>query len=243
MNGKIVITFLREHQVKCRNRSVSNLTGPDRRCTFCHDINRDMLLLVSRLEGARKSLDVGLALSPLSGHEPYDPYRRAGFKIFRQKGDKEHEQIHGILLDAFDRGYGTVVILAHSVPNIPPAFIEQALDKLQGGEDIVLGPLLNGGFYLIGVQAAAYHAIVRKGPDEGFCFENNGCRKAMLANIKEVCERHSVLSPWYIIKSYEDLKRMHLDIGKGIGFNAKWTGCFAREIVGTEIPKHELSAN
>jgi rSAM/selenodomain-associated transferase 1 len=52
-------------------------------------------------------------------------------------------------------GAGPVVVLGADVPHVDLACVEGAVRALAGHADVVLGPALDGGYYLIGVRAAA----------------------------------------------------------------------------------------
>jgi uncharacterized protein len=52
------------------------------------------------------------------------------------------------------RGYRRVLIIGTDVPTLPPDHIKQALALLEN-HDLVLGPALDGGYYLIGLKRTA----------------------------------------------------------------------------------------
>ena len=55
------------------------------------------------------------------------------------------------------------VAIGSDLPQIEPERIEQAFDKLAEGADVVLGPARDGGYYLIGLGAAALDAPIFEG--------------------------------------------------------------------------------
>jgi glycosyltransferase A (GT-A) superfamily protein (DUF2064 family) len=57
------------------------------------------------------------------------------------------------LEDAFRLGHDNVILVGSDLPDLPPRFVEAAVSKLQARtRDIVLGPALDGGYYLIGMN-------------------------------------------------------------------------------------------
>jgi glycosyltransferase A (GT-A) superfamily protein (DUF2064 family) len=54
----------------------------------------------------------------------------------------------------FARGYGRVLIVGTDVPSLPLEHYQQALALLETN-DLVLGPALDGGYYLIGLSRTA----------------------------------------------------------------------------------------
>jgi glycosyltransferase A (GT-A) superfamily protein (DUF2064 family) len=90
-------------------------------------------------------------------HDPPDASRELralignGAVLFPQNG----EGIAGRLADAaarvFSRGGGPLLIVWPDLPRLRPDHAEAALDDLGAGCDVVLGPAIDGGLYLIGI--------------------------------------------------------------------------------------------
>jgi hypothetical protein len=232
MNSEIVIGFLNEHQPVCRHTSVSNSIKLKKSCEFCHYMNRDVCILITKIYGARKTVDVGLAISPIAKTEPYSPYKKAGFELFFQNGETESQIIKNVFKDAFDRHYKHVVVVSHSVPNLPLDYLENALSSLRKGSNLVIGPLKNGMFYLIGLSRRMHDIINLKQVFNNITFNNSSLRDSTVKNIRNHCNGCSILPEWYILKSIKDLKRMHNDYRHGIGWKAQWTHNISSELLG-----------
>lgn len=58
------------------------------------------------------------------------------------------------LTATFAAGPGPVLVIGADVPHVPDAALGEADEALGQGVDCVLGPALDGGYYLIGVRAA-----------------------------------------------------------------------------------------
>jgi glycosyltransferase A (GT-A) superfamily protein (DUF2064 family) len=107
------------------------------------------------MKETRKTIDIGLALSPLSMPDPYKPYSEAGFSLFLQKYSGG-SGAKAVLMEAFKRGYESVILVAHGAPNLPPRYLEDAVNALRNGKEIILGPALNGKLYLIGMKRSGF---------------------------------------------------------------------------------------
>jgi len=57
---------------------------------------------------------------------------------------------------AFDMGLSRVVLIGSDLPHLPAAYIQSALTRLQD-HDAVIGPALDGGYYLIGLHRQSFH--------------------------------------------------------------------------------------
>jgi hypothetical protein len=232
MNSEIVIGFLLEHQPVCQHISVSNSIKTKKSCEFCKHMNRDVCLLITNIFGARKTVDIGLALSPLAEAGAYFPYKKAGFELFSQEGKTESEKIKNIFKQAFKMEYQSVVIVSHSVPNLPLNYLENALSSLRKGSNFVVGPLINGMFYLIGMKRQMHEIIINGNDFNNINFNNSSLRDSTVKNIKNQCNGCSILPEWYILKSINDLKKMHNDYRQGIGWKAQWTHNIASDLLG-----------
>jgi len=57
--------------------------------------------------------------------------------------------------DAFETALRTApwaILLGTDIPELRTSDIQQAIDKLRGGQDAVVGPALDGGYYLLGLR-------------------------------------------------------------------------------------------
>jgi len=224
MNKEIVIGLLKEHTGVYSSSLVSNRIGEEDICSFCQNVNRDTLLLMTKITGARKTVDVGIALEDAAEQDPYKPYQTAGFKLFRraQTGGTK-----SIFQNSFTMGYKAVVIISHGVPNIPPVYLENALKNLRNGASAVVGPLINGTFYLVGMTLSEHRNLVNSGKMDVIDFEDNDARERSVALIMDSCDHCHILPEWYRIENIKDLQRLHSDYKKGIGYKARWTNATA----------------
>ncbi|NOY85620.1 MAG: glycosyltransferase [Nitrospirae bacterium] len=72
-------------------------------------------------------------------------------RFILQKGNDLGERMHNAFLWGFEKGFEKIVIIGCDSPTLPLDFIRQAFEKLSN-TDLVLGPGLDGGYYLIGIQ-------------------------------------------------------------------------------------------
>ncbi len=79
---------------------------------------------------------------------------RQGVKLIDQEGDDLGSRMHQAFEVIFARGYQHVLIVGTDVPSLPLDYYKQALALLDK-HDVVLGPALDGGYYLIGLNKPA----------------------------------------------------------------------------------------
>ncbi|HEY5626556.1 MAG TPA: TIGR04282 family arsenosugar biosynthesis glycosyltransferase [Nitrospira sp.] len=79
---------------------------------------------------------------------------RQGVKLIDQEGDDLGERMSRAFEHLFAQGYKQVLIAGTDVPSLPLDRYAQALSLLEK-YDLVLGPALDGGYYLIGLKKPA----------------------------------------------------------------------------------------
>ncbi len=57
---------------------------------------------------------------------------------------------------AFDQGLSRAILIGSDIPHLPAAYIQSALSRLQD-HDAVIGPALDGGYYLLGLHCRSFH--------------------------------------------------------------------------------------
>jgi glycosyltransferase A (GT-A) superfamily protein (DUF2064 family) len=62
--------------------------------------------------------------------------------------------MHHTFIDLFAKGYTQVIIVGTDVPTLPLSVYQEAFTML-GRSDVVLGPAIDGGYYLIGLKQPA----------------------------------------------------------------------------------------
>ncbi len=76
---------------------------------------------------------------------------RQGVKLIDQIGDDVGERMAHVFETLFARGYKSVVMVGTDVPTLPLGQYKHAYTLLES-HDLVLGPALDGGYYLIGLN-------------------------------------------------------------------------------------------
>ncbi len=230
MNRIIVIALFQEHFENCWYKKVLSLVKDETKCTFCYQVNRDISILISRLHGARKFIDVGIALPDCAKINEYIPYEKAGFKLYLNTGENQKERLLKIFKTSFSKGYEKVIIVSHHVPNLPPMYIEKAITLLSKDKHMILGPLSNGGLYLIGMDSYIYNKFLNHNFVEKINFEIGKLDLAKEIIKLKLITSISVLPKWYRLKTLGDLKRLTFKNYKDkLAWNATWTRQTLRE--------------
>lgn len=111
---------------------------------------------------------------------------------------------------AYDQGYAKFLFVGSDSPTLPTWYVERALDLLES-RDIVIGPSVDGGYYLIGFSK---HGASLSIPAifEGIAWSTEVVFRQTLGKIQEINARLGLLPPWYDVDTPTGLQllRDHL---------------------------------
>ncbi len=79
-----------------------------------------------------------------------------------QKGKELGERMRNGFIEAFSMGHKSVVLIGSDIPDLPLEFVEEAFTSLKK-KDAVIGPALDGGYYLIGFKDKTFSPQVFDG--------------------------------------------------------------------------------
>jgi len=115
-----------------------------------------------RLAAAAAPIDAFVAFAPAGTEASFDGLLAAGTRMLLADGAVEMPpRIDGFGCSLWHAanallasGYGSVCLLNSDSPTLPTAFLRQAADALGApGDRVVLGPAVDGGYYLLGLKA------------------------------------------------------------------------------------------
>ncbi|MBK8175520.1 MAG: TIGR04282 family arsenosugar biosynthesis glycosyltransferase [Rhodospirillales bacterium] len=91
--------------------------------------------------------------TPADNDGAFDGLFPNGFDRLVQRGDDLGARCVNAIADLFAQKFAAVCLLGADAPTLPVETLEAAVDLLrQPGDRVVLGPALDGGYYLIGVR-------------------------------------------------------------------------------------------
>ena len=141
------------------------------------------------------------ALQTLIGEDPvYIP----------QVGASLGERLIAAARWACDQGYTKFLFVGSDSPTLPIQYVERALDLLES-RDSVIGPSVDGGYYLIGFSK---HGASLSVPTifEGIAWSTEVVFRQTLEKIQEINAHLGLLPPWYDVDTPAGLQllRDHL---------------------------------
>lgn len=127
-----------------------------------------------------------------------------------------HAQCSGDLgmkmLDAFTRSFADgaerVVVIGTDSPTLPENVLNAAFDDLHE-VDVVIGPSVDGGYYLIGLRAQAFDTATLL--FDSITWSGADVFKKTMERIEGAALTSRVLPGWYDVDTVEDLRRALAD--------------------------------
>lgn len=104
-----------------------------------------------------KKIDTHLIICffPPEAQKKFQKWLESTLTFLPQNGKDLGERMKNCFTDAFAKGFQRVVLIGSDSPDLPKEYIEQALAILQT-KDVVLGPAVDGGYYLIGFRKTTF---------------------------------------------------------------------------------------
>lgn len=143
-----------------------------------------------------------LACAPSSTHVFFKIMEeRHGVTVIDQVGDDLGARMNQVCESMFARGYSRVVMIGTDVPTVPLNHFGQAQDQLEH-HDLVLGPALDGGYYLIGLK--------RKSPElfMGIPWSTSQVLKLTQDKAATIGLKTALLEPWRDVDTLSDLQAL-----------------------------------
>jgi len=124
---------------------------------------------------------------------------RYNVKLVDQGGGSLGDRMKRVLLQLKSKGYSSVVIVGSDSPTLPSGFISDAFEGLKKN-DLVIGPSIDGGYYLIGVRGDV--------PDifEGISWGSSTVFEETAKKVRAQAIRTHLLPFWYDIDTIDELR-------------------------------------
>lgn len=145
--------------------------------------------------------------------------------FYKQKGECLGERMSNAFRFAKDTGASKMVIIGSDSPALPASSIKRAFGLL-GRADVVLGPSLDGGYYLIGLKSPC------PGLFKGIVWSSPTVLKSTINNAQGLKKRVVLLDKRYDIDDVRDLFRLKNDLSKIRNRSvARWTRKFMNSVI------------
>lgn len=214
--SNVIFVFAREPQAGMVKTRLRGALSDESRLGLYKAFLKDTLELTKSLKGITRILAFDAGCS----RPEYLENIGKGFIFYKQKGKDLGER----MLDAFRHarkiGGTKILIVGTDSPNLPKRYIGHAFRLLEGN-DVVLGPSADGGYYLIGLKRPSA-AIFR-----GIKWGGGGVLGKTVSNARGLGKKTALLPEWYDVDCALGLTRLQKDLKRNKR-GALWTRKFLR---------------
>ena len=187
-------------EVKTR---LASTLSPEGAAELAHCFILDVMDLTQRV----LDCEVVLAYSPDDADEYFrEVCKKIGIQIPQGEGDLGQRMQH-VFTTLFDKGYSKVILIGTDIPTLPLHHLQEAFTGLEE-HPVVLGPSLDGGYYLLGLQSMI---------PEIFSDIDWGTDRVLRQTVNRLSDEEIqaiILPLWYDVDTLEDLDFLvaHLDL-------------------------------
>ncbi len=128
------------------------------------------------------------------------------YVVRSQVGPTLSERMIAAFAELFAEGYGAVAMRNSDSPTLPAAVIGEALDALERGADLVLGPDRGGGYYLVGMRSP-HPELFR-----GFAMSTTSVLDETLRRAAAAKMRAHRLPTWLDVDTGDDLELLRREL-------------------------------
>jgi uncharacterized protein len=141
-----LIVFLKAPRPGTVKTRIERTAGPDRACKIYRELVEGVLKGIGTLS------NVELRFTPDDAREEILSWLRENWSAHPQSSGDLGERMHRAFSEAFANGAERVVIIGSDAPEVRTGDIRAAWKELKS-HDIVVGPAIDGGYWLIGLRA------------------------------------------------------------------------------------------
>lgn len=127
-----------------------------------------------------------------------------GIQCLHQRGNNIGARMHGAFLDVFAQGFERCVLTGSDSPDLPTVLVNDSFDKLDVA-DVVIGPSVDGGYYLIGCKRQS----LRPSIFHDMRWSTTGVFTEAVKRLSESGLKFAQLPQWSDIDEFDDLRNFY----------------------------------
>lgn len=118
-----------------------------------------------------------------------------------QRGSDLGVRMKSAFIDCFSEGYKSVVLIGSDFPDLPLKIIEDAFAVLDNPSDAVIGPTVDGGYYLIGFRYDKFLPAIF----EGLTWSTASVFLETLKILQNCGHQTEIIQEWQDVDTRDDL--------------------------------------
>jgi rSAM/selenodomain-associated transferase 1 len=178
----------------------------------------DTLTTVKKIDSQRF-----ICFFPVEAQKKFQKWLGSKLLFLSQNGVDLGERMKNSFTDVFTKGFRRAVLIGSDSPDLPKRYIEQAFSILQT-RDVVLGPTVDGGYYLIGFHMNTFTPSVF----EDIPWGNQTVFQETVMKIKQAYRSLGLLPIWNDVDTIADLKYL-IQRAENTSFKSSQTMTYLRK--------------
>lgn len=138
-------------------------------------------------------------------HESYEPFREYDFHAVPQGEGDLGDKLSRVVEYCFEHGAQRTVVVGSDSPTLLDRHLAETFERLRGN-DVVLGPSFDGGYYLVGLRSADVAIF------DDIDWSTNRVLAQTLRRAKSRALLCELIEFWYDIDTFEDLERLQFHL-------------------------------
>jgi len=194
------------------------------------DLNEDIVQELYRcfvqdtLTAVKKiNFQLFICFFPIEAQKKFQKWLGSTLLFLPQNGEDLGERMKNSFTDVFTKGFRQAVLIGSDSPDLPKKYIKQAFVILQT-KDTVLGPTIDGGYYLIGFHTNTFSPSVF----EDIPWGNHMVFQETMKKIEQAHRSVGILPMWSDVDTIADLKHL-IYRAKNTSFKSSQTMTYLRK--------------
>jgi rSAM/selenodomain-associated transferase 1 len=198
MNSSVIVVMAKRPQVGWTKTRLCPPLSLEEAAVFSEALLLDTLVLVG---SSLERVDLAVAITPANARPYFERIVPNGTRLLPVSGATIGECLAQAFRQLFALGYQRVIAFNADGPSLPPDYLQQA-GRLLVKHPLVLGPGLDGGYYLIGMRTL-HQALF-----EGIDWSTTEVLSQTMARAAEQGLDTALAPPWYDVDTGADLRRL-----------------------------------
>ena len=196
---KCTIIFVRSPQIGKVKTRLSKTLGAETVLKIYKAFGQDVI------ETVTKHTDhIRTSYYPMGEVDEVREWLGDGFHYMPQQGETQGDRMRHAFTRAFSDGFCRVVLMGTDIPDLPGSIIDEAFCKLSYYPSII-GPALDGGYYLIGFQQKNFLPRAF----DNIPWGTQHVLNKTLSVFKRAKQNIHILHSWQDTDDYDDLLALH----------------------------------
>ncbi|MEK0337635.1 MAG: TIGR04282 family arsenosugar biosynthesis glycosyltransferase [Nitrosopumilus sp.] len=193
---KCILFFVKYPEQGNVKTRLSSIIGEDITVELYRNFILDMLDILDKIEA-----NVCICFHPGNHKEKFLHWLGPDYFYKPQKGKDLGERMKNAFKSGFEEGYEKIIILGSDTPDLPKEIIEEAFRALDANA-AVIGPSVDGGYYLIGFGKDTFLPEIFQGIE----WSTDSVFSETINILKKVSSTVHILPCWQDIDTITDLK-------------------------------------